>query len=105
RLVSAECAIDLAAGPTEVLIVAARGRPRLIEADLIAQAEHDADAVALFVTTSPRLARAVREEVARQLRAFLASISAWRSLKSNGAILLAPDLAVAARFAKRLAPE
>jgi histidinol dehydrogenase len=105
RLVSADCAIDLAAGPTEVLIVAARGKPRLIAADLIAQAEHDADAVALFVTTSPRLARAVREEVARQLRAFPASNPAWRSLKRNGAILLAPDLEVAARFANRFAPE
>ena len=105
RLVSAECAIDLAAGPTEVLIVAARGKPRLIAADLIAQAEHDADAVALFVTTSPRLARAVREEVARQLRTFPASNPAWRSLKRNGAILLAPDLEVAARFANGFAPE
>ena len=105
RLVSADCAIDLAAGPTEVLIVAARGKPRLIAADLIAQAEHDADAVALFVTTSPRLARAVREEVARQLRAFPASNPAWRSLKRNGAILLAPDLEVAARFANGFAPE
>src|SRR6267378_945890 len=105
RLVSADCAIDLAAGPTEVLIVAARGKPRLIAADLIAQAEHDADAVALFVTTSPRLARAVREEVARQLRTFPASNPAWRSLKRNGAILLAPDLEVAARFANGFAPE
>ena len=105
RLVSTECAIDLAAGPTEVLIVAARGKPRLIAADLIAQAEHDADAVALFVTTSPRLARAVREEVARQLRTFPASNPAWRSLKRNGAILLAPDLEVAARFANGFAPE
>ena len=105
RLVSADCAIDLAAGPTEVLIVAARGKPRLIAADLIAQAEHDADAVALFVTTSPRLARAVREEVARQLRTFPASNPAWQSLKRNGAILLAPDLEVAARFANGFAPE
>lgn len=105
RLVSTDCAIDLAAGPTEVLIVAARGKPRLIAADLIAQAEHDAEAVALFVTTSPHLARAVREEVARQLRNFPASNPAWRSLKRNGAILLAPDLEVAARFVNRFAPE
>ncbi|HEX2713127.1 MAG TPA: histidinol dehydrogenase, partial [Candidatus Acidoferrales bacterium] len=89
RLVSSECAIDLPAGPTEVLILAARGDPRLIAADLLAQAEHDADAIALFVTTSLRLAGTVRKEVARQLRALPKSNPAWQSLEKSGAILLA----------------
>ena len=57
RLVSADCAIDMLAGPTEVLIVATRGNARYIAADLVAQAEHDPDAVALLVTTSRSLAR------------------------------------------------
>ena len=57
RLVSADCAIDLLAGPTEVSWwCATRGDARYIAADLIAQAEHDADAMALFVTTSRTLA-------------------------------------------------
>ena len=105
RLVSTECAIDLPAGPTEVLILAARANPRLIAADLLAQAEHDADAVALFLTTSTRLARSVRDELARQLRAFPASNPAWRSLEKNGAILVAPNLGAAMRFANQFAPE
>ncbi len=105
RLVSTECAIDLPAGPTEVLILASRGNPRLIAADLLAQAEHDADAVGLFVTTSARLARAARDEIARQLRAFPASNPAWRSVERNGAILLAPSLEAAIRFANEFAPE
>ncbi len=105
RLVSAECAVDLLAGPTEVLVLAARGNPRWIAADLLAQAEHDADAVALFLTTSPRLARAVREALMSQLRALSSSNPAWRSLERNGAILLAPSLEAAARFANEFAPE
>ena len=105
RLVSAECAVDLPAGPTEVLVVAARGNPRWIAADLLAQAEHDADAVALFLTTSPRLARAVRDALISQLRALPPANPAWRSLASNGAILLAPSLEAAARFANLFAPE
>ena len=57
RLVSADCAIDMLAGPTEVLVVATRGEARYIAADLIAQAEHDPDAVAVLVTTSRALAQ------------------------------------------------
>ncbi len=105
QLVSSECAIDLPAGPTEVLIVATRGDARYMAADLLAQAEHDADAVALCVTPSRKLARAVRDEIARQLDALPKTNPAWRSLATNGAILLAPSLAAAVRFANQFAPE
>ena len=105
RLVSADCAIDLLAGPTEVLVVATRGEARYIAADLIAQAEHDADAVALFVTTSRLLAIAVNENVAEQLSVLPPSNPAWRSLAANGAILIARNAAEAVRFANRFAPE
>ncbi|MGB6199599.1 MAG: histidinol dehydrogenase, partial [Candidatus Acidiferrales bacterium] len=67
QIVSADCAIDLPAGPTEVLVVATRGNARFIAADLVAQAEHDPDARALFVTTSKKLAAAVRAEVESEL--------------------------------------
>ncbi len=105
RLISGERAIDLPAGPTEVLILASRGDPRLIAADLLAQAEHDSDAVALFVTASTRLARAVRQEVARQLCALPKTNPAWVSLEQNGAILLASSLETGLRFANEFAPE
>jgi histidinol dehydrogenase len=105
RLVSADCAIDLLAGPTEVLVVATRGNARYIAADLIAQAEHDADAVALLVTTSRALARAVHESVAEQLSVLPPSNPAWKSLAGNGAILVARNLGAAVRFANQFAPE
>ncbi|PYU26427.1 MAG: histidinol dehydrogenase [Acidobacteria bacterium] len=105
RLVSFDCAIDLLAGPTELLIVAASGNPRYIAADLLAQAEHDPDALALLVTTSRKLATAVRDAVAAQLSRLPDPNPAKRSLADKGAILLAPDSAAAVRFANRFAPE
>jgi histidinol dehydrogenase len=105
RLVSSECAIDLPAGPTEVLILASRGDPRFIAADLLAQAEHDADAVAFFVTTSANLAQAVRQEVSRQLRTLPKTNPARVSLGHNGVILLARSLAAGLHFANEFAPE
>jgi len=105
RLVSADCAIDLLAGPTEAVVFAQRGNPAFIAADLVAQAEHDPDAVALFVTTSLRFGRSVAAEIARQLARLPKSNPAWRSLAKNGAVLVAPNLATAVRFVNRFAPE
>lgn len=105
RLVSADCATDLPAGPTELVVVAARGNPRFIAADLVAQAEHAADAVALLVTPSRRLAVQVQREVARQLLALPAGNPARRLLGRRGAILLSRDLAAAMDFVNRFAPE
>jgi histidinol dehydrogenase len=105
RLVSADCAIDLLAGPTEVLIVASRGNPSYIAADLVAQAEHDPDAIALLVTTSRKFAMAVRDAVAEQFSRLPDTNPAKRSLAEKGAILLAPDFTGAVRFANRFAPE
>jgi histidinol dehydrogenase len=105
RLVSADCAIDLLAGPTEAVVFAARGNPATIAADLVAQAEHDPDAVSLFVTTSQRLGGNVAAEIERQLSRLPRSNPAWRSLKTNGAILIARSLPDAARFINHFAPE
>jgi histidinol dehydrogenase len=105
RLVSADCAIDLLAGPTELLIVARDGNASYIAADLLAQAEHDPDAVALLVTTSRKLAVAVQSAVAEQLRELPDGNPTRRSLAENGAILIAADTAAAVRFANRFAPE
>jgi histidinol dehydrogenase len=105
RLVSADCAIDLVAGPTEAVVFTSSGNPAFIAADLVAQAEHDPDAVALFATTSLRFGRNVAAEIEKQLAQLPKSNPAWRSLARNGAVLVARDLAAAARFVNRFAPE
>ena len=105
RLVSADCAIDLLAGPTETVVFASSASPTFIAADLLAQAEHDPDAVALFVTTSLRLGRSVAVEIERQLAQLPRSNPAWRSLAKNGFVLVARDLAAAVQFVNRFAPE
>ncbi len=105
RLVSNDCAIDMPAGPTEVLILATGGEPRFIAADLLAQAEHDPDAVALLITPSARLARDVAAEVTKQLADLPKTNPAWKSLEAASAILVASSLDAAVRFANRVAPE
>jgi histidinol dehydrogenase len=105
RLVSNDCAIDMPAGPTEVLILATGGEPRYIAADILAQAEHDPDAVALLVTPSARLAKAVGAEVTKQLQDLPKTNPAWKSLMQASAILVAPSLDAAIRFSNRVAPE
>jgi histidinol dehydrogenase len=105
RLVSADCAIDLAAGPTEAIVFAERGNAEFMAADLIAQAEHDPDAIALFVTTSERLGREVQHAIDRQLAALPPGNLAARSLGNNGEVLLAKSVAEAAAFVERFAPE
>ena len=93
RLVSADCAIDLLAGPTEAMVLAERGNPQFIAADLIAQAEHDPDAISIFVTTSAPLGRTVAAEIDRQLRELPTTNLARRSFAKNGVVLIAKNLA------------
>jgi histidinol dehydrogenase len=101
-LVSADCGIDFYAGPTEILIVAAKGPARWIAADLIAQAEHDPDARAVLVTPSRRLARQVAREVDRQMPR---SGPARRSIARHGGIIVCRGLGEAMALANRAAPE
>ena len=105
RLVSADCAIDFLAGPTELLILARSGNPRFLAADLVAQAEHDPGAIAVLVTPSRRLANAVERELARQLQVLPRTNPAWQSLSKNGHILVARNLEDAVRFVNWFAPE
>lgn len=105
RLVSTDVAVDMVAGPTEVLVLATRGDARYIAADLVAQAEHDPDAVALLVTTSRVLAGQVRAEVRLQLAALSAGNPARHALATRGAVLVAARLEDAIGFASRFAPE
>jgi histidinol dehydrogenase len=68
KLVSFGCAIDFLAGPTEVVILSDDGKSEFIAADLVAQAEHDPEALAVFITTSSRLAKSVSAAVVSQSR-------------------------------------
>jgi len=105
QLVSADCAIDLPAGPTEAMVLADDGNPAWIAADLVAQAEHSADAGSFLVTTSRTLAEQVANQVALQLRLLPPTNPAHRSTKTAGAILIADSLAAACEFVNRFAPE
>jgi histidinol dehydrogenase len=105
KLVSHDCAIDMLAGPTEALVFADRGNADFIAADLIAQAEHDPDAISIFVTTSQLLARGVAAEIESQLARLPRTNLARRSLARNGAILVARNTEAAARFVNQFAPE
>jgi len=105
QLVSNDCAIDLPAGPTEAVILAERGNPAWIAADLLAQAEHAPDAGSFLVTTSKTLALAVRSETLDQLRQLPQTNPAHSSLRKTGAILLAPSIDAACDFINRFAPE
>jgi histidinol dehydrogenase len=101
-LVSRDCSIDLHAGPSEIVVWSRSGRPDWIAADLIAQAEHDPAARAIFVTTRTSLARAVQLEVGRRMPS---TGPARLSIANNGAIIVARSRAVAAAIVNQLAPE
>jgi histidinol dehydrogenase len=101
-LVAADCAIDFFAGPSEILIISTNGRPAWIAADLIAQAEHDEDARAILVTPNARLARAVAEEIAKQMPAYGPARAA---IAVNGAIVVTRSLGEAIAISERMAPE
>jgi len=105
QIVSSECAIDMLAGPTEALIFSTRGNAKFIAADLIAQGEHDPDAVSVFISTSEKMARAVAAEIDRQLAQLPRTNLAHRSLATNGAVLVAPNLKAAVQFINNFAPE
>jgi histidinol dehydrogenase len=106
HLVSGLVSIDLPAGPSEVLILAAAGAdPARIAADLLAQAEHDPDAVCLLFTDRRDLAEAAAAEVARQLEGLPTAGTARASLAANGFALVYPVLDAAAKEGIALAAE
>jgi len=105
HIVSADCAIDLPAGPTEAMVLAASGNARWIAADLLAQAEHAPDAGSYLVTPSARLAERVRRELANQLKTLPSTNPAHISCRKTGAILLTRTWNEAIDFVNRFAPE
>jgi histidinol dehydrogenase len=105
HIVSADCAIDMPAGPTEAVVLANSGNPRWIAADLLAQAEHAPDAGSYLVTSSHAFAQKVQQEVMVQLNALPNTNPAQRSIRKTGAILIARSLEHACEFVNRFAPE
>jgi histidinol dehydrogenase len=102
RLVAFDCAIDMLAGPTEIVVTSERGRPEDIASDLVAQAEHDPEALAVFVTTREDLARAVMAEAMERSRE---NVIARKALERNGVVIVAGSVDEARRITNRLAPE
>ena len=101
-LVQPDCAIDFQAGPSEIVVVASKGNPAWVAADLIAQAEHDVDARAILLTPSKRFATQVHRAVADQLPA---EGPARDALARNGGIVVTRTLKEAIELANAIAPE
>ncbi|MGB6692203.1 MAG: histidinol dehydrogenase [Terracidiphilus sp.] len=102
KLVAFDCAIDMLAGPTEIAIMSDRGDPAFIAADLVAQAEHDPHALAIFITTRAELAKAVIAETKLRCRN---NPVAHQALDSNGLAILATNVDEARQITNRIAPE
>jgi histidinol dehydrogenase len=102
RLVAFDCAIDMLAGPTEIVVTSEGGRAEDIAADLVAQAEHDPEALAIFVTTREELARAVIAETKIRSRE---NAVAREALRRNGVVIVARSAAEAHAITNRLAAE
>jgi histidinol dehydrogenase len=100
------CGIDMAAGPSEILIIAdLTADASCVAADLLAQAEHDKMASAILLTPHETLARKVAAEVALQLNGLKRNAIASRSLKDFGAIIVTKDIDEAITRTNELAPE
>lgn len=106
KQVFGQVAIDMIAGPSEILVVAdATCNPVFVAADLLSQAEHDKMASAVLVTDSRPLAQAVSAELEKQIPLLARSEIARASIDNNGKIIVAEDLSAAVDIANRLAPE
>jgi len=102
RFVAFDCSIDMLAGPTEIVVTSERGNPADIASDLVAQAEHDPEALAIFVTTREDLTKAVIAETKLRSRN---NPVAREALQRNGLVIFASSVVEARAITNRLAPE
>jgi histidinol dehydrogenase len=102
KLVAFDCSIDMLAGPTEAIVTSEKGRPADIASDLVAQAEHDPEALSIFITTQAGLAKEVAEECKLRSRS---NPVARESLDRNGLVIIASNVEEARAITNRLAPE
>ena len=106
RQVYGKVAIDMIAGPSEILVLAdCKSNPAFVAADLLSQAEHDKMASAVLVTDSEQLAFAVQAEVERQLSILPREQIARPSIDNFGKIIVCSDLWQAIEVSNRIAPE
>ena len=106
RKVFGQVAIDMIAGPSEILVLAdGKSDAAWVAADLLSQAEHDVLASPVLVTDSQELARAVQTEVERQLELLPRREVARRAVDDNGKIIVTDDLEKAVEAANLIAPE
>ncbi len=101
-MVSGECGIDMPAGPTEIVVTSESGNARGIAADLVAQAEHDPETLAVLITSNETLGRKVADEVKLLARE---NPIAKQSLAARGCIFLTATVREAQDLTNRLAPE
>ena len=102
RLVAFDCAIDMLAGPTEIVVTSERGNAADIASDLVAQAEHDPEALAIFITTRADLAKEVIAEAKLRSRN---NAVARQALDCNSLVIVAASVEEARQITNRLAPE
>ncbi len=106
RKVFGQVAIDMIAGPSEILVLAdGNSNPAWVAADLLSQAEHDVLASAVLVTDSMALAQAVQQQIETQLSTLPRREIARRSIEDNGKIIVTDSLEKAVLSANRIAPE
>ena len=106
RQVFGQVAIDMIAGPSEILVVAdGTCNPAFVAADLLSQAEHDKMASAVLVTDSMELAQAVQQQIEVQLKDLSRYEIARQSIDQNGKIIVADTLDAAIEIANAIAPE
>ncbi len=102
KLVSFDCAIDMLAGPTEAVVYSEVGNAEFLAWDLVAQAEHDPDAVVVMISTNVKLAEAVADKVTSAVKQ---NAIAAQSVKRAGYALVAQSSEQAMDWVNRIAPE
>jgi histidinol dehydrogenase len=106
KLVYGTVGIDSLAGPSEVLIIADQtAHPTHVAADMLAQAEHDAMAAAILITTDPILARKVVDEVEQQLVDHPRKTLTEKAIAHYGLVIVVETLEAAAELSNEFAPE
>ncbi len=106
KIVFGEVAIDMIAGPSEILIIADdSANPLIVAADLLSQAEHDEYASSIVITDSQKLADSVDKEIERQLERLKRRDIARASVDNYGAIIITKNIRSAAELSNTIAPE
>ncbi len=106
RQVFGKVAIDMIAGPSEILAIAdGDNDPVVVAADLLSQAEHDKMATAVLITTSAEFAQSVAQEIEAQLQKLPREAIARPSIENNGKIIITDSIDAAIDIANEIAPE